>query len=77
MQQNYSGFSSYDISNIYPNWSIGQTQSEETLVDDKAQEVMTVTEQVHDTTAVDKKKSTNMWVLLAAIVLVIIFFGTK
>lgn len=75
--QNFSGFGGFDISNLYPQWSMGQTQSEETLIDDKETEVMTVTESAHDTTVIDPKKSTNMWVLLAAIVLIIVFFGTK
>lgn len=74
MGKNTSGFYSYGMRNLYPNFG-GYTQSEETTPDDADQQKMNVTENVQSTGNASPKTTRGFWVMLAIVAVLFVVFG--
>lgn len=71
---NYSGFGSFSMRNLYPNY-VGVSQTEETVPDDSDQASLDIQANAQATADVDQKTTRGFWVMLIAAVVLLVWFG--
>lgn len=73
---NYSGFSGYGISSVYPNMGNGVNQNLETAPEPDEQQTYTQVAEVAQP-GVDSKSKTNMLLFIGGIIAIIVLFSKQ